>query len=484
MIELINYKNINKTILLSIITFLMWVSIGSKYSPFPEVNDLSIKVLINKIRFYLPLLLISILFFYKKNYQNNIYLKIIIFFIFLSFIIGNYNLYQNNPDLIKTFKSDQILIQKGYLPNLIRDIMMSIYFLCTYLIISRFNQNETRTFLKLNYFFLLFISFLTLFFSYKEYFSSQQEYLYFTQFLITGELFGVSTIRSLGLSRNLFIIFIPLALLYLFKEEKKNNLFLIITLIFLGLNIFQLQSRLSIYSYYIFCSIIIIFFFYKGSYKKIIKLIIIFLIIPQFLNILIPIVKNEIIIKKDASKKINMLTERNKLNFEELKKYYQTLKVPKSRIYTLTPNNDNINKNDQFAIASEYSSGRLMLWKKTLNLFTDKNNLHNNFLGFGSSADRFFLKESVSNAILYSLISGGAIGLIFIILFYLYILWIFFIFLKNKEKYSKDFTVYSSIIVIIFLMLRSLVESSFLIFGSDNIILFICLSYLNKKRLI
>ena len=199
---------------------------------------------------------------------------------------------------------------------------------------------------------------------------------------------------------------------------------------------------------------------------------------------MIPIVKNEIIIKKDASRKINILTELNELNFGKLTKYYQSLKVPKSRIYTLTPNNDNINKNDQFAIASEYSSGRLMLWKKTLNLFTDKNNLHNNFLGFGSSADRFFLKESVSNAILYSLISGGAIGLIFIILFYLYILWIFFIFLKNKEKYSKDFTVYSSIIVIIFLMLRSLVESSFLIFGSDNIILYICLSYLNNKRLI
>ena len=42
--------------------------------------------------------------------------------------------------------------------------------------------------------------------------------------------------------------------------------------------------------------------------------------------------------------------------------------------------------------------------------------------GFGTSADRYFLKESASSAFFYSLISGGLLGLLFLIMFYLYLL--------------------------------------------------------------
>ena len=136
-------------------------------------------------------------------------------------MIGNYNLYFNNDNIVETFNNDKNLLKTGYVPNLFRDVMMGFYFISSYLIFSRLNQNETAKILKINYLFLVFISLITLYFAYAEYFSNNKEYLYFTQFLITGELFGVPTIRSLGLSRNLFVIFIPLAIIYILEREKE-----------------------------------------------------------------------------------------------------------------------------------------------------------------------------------------------------------------------------------------------------------------------
>ena len=160
--------------------------------------------------------------------------------------------------------------------------------------------------------------------------------------------------------------------------------------------------------------------------------------------------------------------------------------IPKSRILTTAPNNPDIKKkfkDNQYVLIAEYSSGRIELWRQTLNLFNNKSDLNNPYLGFGPSADRFFLKENISNAILYSLISGGYVGVFFLILFYLYILKVIYYYYENKEKYSNYLLIYSLITIILFLMLRSLVESSFLVFGSDNIILFMSLFYLNSRRL-
>ena len=125
------------------------------------------------------------------------------------------------------------------------------------------------------------------------------------------------------------------------------------------------------------------------------------------------------------------------------------------------------------------------MWKKILDIYKNKEsyNLKNRSLGFGNSADRFFIKESASNALLYILISGGFIGLFFLIIFYLYILKLIYFFLKNKEKYSKNVMVCSLIGITLFIMLRSLVENSFLLYGTDNIVLFMCLIYLNNKKI-
>ena len=76
--KLISYKNLNRDIFLSIITFFIWASVGSKYN---HLTDFNIKVILNNIRFFIPLIIV-VLFFLKKNQQNSFSLTNIIFFIF------------------------------------------------------------------------------------------------------------------------------------------------------------------------------------------------------------------------------------------------------------------------------------------------------------------------------------------------------------------------------------------------------------------
>jgi len=291
----------------------------------------------------------------------------------------------------------------------------------------------------------------------------------------------VPTIRSLGLSRNLLIILIPLSFFSLFGKTKKYNIYLNIFIIFLCLNIFQLQSRLTIYSFVIFSFLILSYLIFKKKIKKVIYFVFIFLIIPQFLNLLVPNIKkyyfedNEQILINDQ-KKSSIIID-----------FIQKLEIPQSRVFTRTPNNPEIIKqaNEEKyneILVKEFSSGRTELWKNTLKIFTDSNDYKNLMLGFGTSADRYFLKESASSAFFYSIISGGLLGLLFLIMFYLYLLNLIYFFLVNRKKIENKIMIYSVITIIIFIMLRSLVESSFLVFGTDNIILFSCLFFLQNKK--
>ena len=481
--KLTTYKILFHYSFLAIITFLIWASVGSKFISLSNTNDINIKFLINNLRFFLPIILIITLIYFNQNYQKNTNLNVIIFAIFISFIIGNYNLYNNNNDLIKIFNNNDILIQFGYMTNFFRDLMMSFFFISVYLIYSRLDQTQTQTILILNFIFLALLSFITLYFAYLEYFSikNDREYLYFTQFLITGELYGVPTIRSLGLSRNLLIILIPLSFFSLFGKTKKYNIYLNIFIIFLCLNIFQLQSRLTIYSFVIFSFLILSYLIFKKKIKKVIYFVFIFLIIPQFLNLLVPNIKkyyfedNEQILINDQ-KKSSIIID-----------FIQKLEIPQSRVFTRTPNNPEIIKqaNEEKyneILIKEFSSGRTELWKNTLKIFTDSNDYKNLMLGFGTSADRYFLKESASSAFFYSIISGGLLGLLFLIMFYLYLLNLIYFFLIYRKKIENKIMIYSVITIIIFIMLRSLVESSFLVFGTDNIILFSCLFFLQNKK--
>ena len=139
-------------------------------------------------------------------------------------------------------------------------------------------------------------------------------------------------------------------------DDKKNfNFLIILLLIFLATNIFQLQSRLTTYSFYIFFVLNFLILIYKKKFNKIISITLIFLIIPNLLNILIPNLK---MLKHQT-------TIENKIVHElSFKDFFSKIIIPQSRINTFTPNNPDVREkynNDEFILLSEYSSGRLVL---------------------------------------------------------------------------------------------------------------------------
>ena len=116
----------------------------------------------------------------------------------------------------------------------------------------------------------------------------------------------------------MLIIFLPLAIFYLYGEKKKFNFLIILLLIFLSTNIFQLQSRLSIYAFFLFFLINFLIFEYKYEFKKIISIAIIFIIIPQFLNIFIPnfkkLIQSDINTETEANNNQNQYSILSKFN--------------------------------------------------------------------------------------------------------------------------------------------------------------------------
>ena len=75
----ITNKNLIHYFFLFIITFLIWAAVGSKYTPISNTGNLNFKLILNNLRFFLPLILIIILIYYKQNYQKNLFLNVIIF---------------------------------------------------------------------------------------------------------------------------------------------------------------------------------------------------------------------------------------------------------------------------------------------------------------------------------------------------------------------------------------------------------------------
>lgn len=475
---MINYliRNICKTQSLKIIliTILLWFSVGTKIKLNSDIISIDF---FNNLRFLIPFIILLFFIYIKKKHKELRYLKIFIFIIFISYLLGYLNFYFLNEELVKIFKNDNYLIHKGYVPNKLRDLLTIFYFIITFFILSKLNENELKLVNITNILLLFLLTLITLFLAYKEFVLSDKAYLYYTTFLVDGEIANVSTIRSLGLGRNLLIIIIPF-IIYLFLSNKqiKFRFFIYIILIFLISNLFQLQSRLSIYSFYLFILVILSFLIHRKNYKNILVLISLFLIIPNIASFSVPYIKGFFTdVKIDTRARVYTLNPNN-------------LKIVKDNTFLNKPKIEGMNvinideKTDKAYVYSNiYSSGRVDLWNKTLDIFTKSNNYNKKFFGFGPYSDRYFIKESMSNSILYVLLSGGLIGLVGIILLYLITIKRIAYGLFNSN-FKNDYISISCIFIIFFLFLRSLVENSFVVFGTDHIIFISCVIYLFIKK--
>jgi len=269
--------------------------------------------------------------------------------------------------------------------------------------------------------------------------------------------------RITGLSRSILIIYI---ILFIFNQNsrlffKKIN-FLI--LLILGGLIFLFQSKFAVIGYFI-----INFIFFINSKNKIKILKLLFTLFLFQILVAYSLSYSRIFFQNDGKKLAS--------TFQNLEK--------SSELSHLRDIEDN-SKEGIDLFKYKISSGRFMLWSKSLKLIFERP-----FLGYGSMSDRFLLNEErlsksniqivnpISNAFLYALFSGGFITLFVFIYFWQNIRnKIFNLFLNIEFNQTYNF-IGSSIIFII--GLRCFIENSIMLFGIDYLLALSAL-YLTEKR--
>lgn len=466
MMNYIKKKFFNKEIIITIlISGSLWLSLGTKL----RINDelfSEINILLENFRYILPFVILILITILRNESVNHKNLKLIILIIFFSYIIGYVNFYFFNTDYANNLIKDKELIITGYIPNKEKDIFFCLYFIVTFFIFIKLNNKEIKIINIINYLFLIIVTLISLYFAYKDFVKNDRYYLYYSEFLINGSIFQVSSLRSLGLARNLVIISIPLIIYIFFLEQKTLIKYLsYLILIIIISQIIQTQSRSANYFLYLFLLIIVFIKFKKKKYRDFIIIFFITIFLPQLLS-------NSIIWLKLNNIKTNY-TEINK------DKDYDKQYNYNSRIFSLNPN-EVTNKNE--IVIDRFSSGRTDLWKKTFDIFLNEKDFKFKILGFGPLSDRYIIKENISNAIIYSLFSGGILGLIGISLLYATTIIEIIRFISLKISIRNELIGYSSIFIIFFLIIRSLFENSFVIFGTDHIFLISLLILLKNKN--
>ena len=310
-------------------------------------------------------------------------------------------------------------------------------------------------------------------------FTINNDYLYSSSTLKpAGNHFGQPNPRVTGLSRIVLILFILFVTLTIYKKKlnKINYILFFIYSYICCFNIWALQSRGSILGLLLF-GIIFLFFF---RIKFLIK---IFLLISLFI---LPILTYEQIYKPN----LNDLREkfRNYKIYDDKKKLVESHFVQEqAKERDILPNLTNDNQNQ----LNEYSSGRFQIWKNCYKILIQ----NKYFFGFGPQADRYLITKylkndlhaswgnNVSNAFLYSLLSAGIIGMLFIFYIYFKSIKLLLLYLFKVSNFFNGDQILSICFfcILSFILLRSLFENSFLVFGIDFFLFIISYFYLKTS---
>ena len=249
--------------------------------------------------------------------------------------------------------------------------------------------------------------------------------------------------RVTGLSRSLIIIYIFLICYAFFKKNLSNKTLFLIFLLILGSLIWSLQSRAAVYSLFFFNLLIVSLS--ENKVKKKIFTILILCIGPIIIHNLISYANFKI--KNQNTNNTNQV----EISVDRFK--------------------------NQNRVTLVDTTGRIEIWKNIIE--QSKTSL---IFGKGSQADRWYLdrtdkwKNNASNALFYSLICGGFLGvIIYILIIYETIKLLLDCTLRLKFfRKENNNLYYSAFFILIFLLLRSIVENSFMIFSIDNLIFLSC----------
>ena len=407
----------------SIFWILFWLSINTMPFEIYLFGESFIKS-INSLRLLIPLILsifLIIFSLYKLSFAKVLfYFKeynstyLFLFLFSTQFVSIIFNDYRN-------FNLDNIYL-----------VILSYGTIFLFLTVNSDREKKLKYFLKINIFFLCLVCLVILSPKVDDIISNKLNF-YFIFAELDGNILKQVNPRITGLSRSFAIL--SLFMLAFYFNNKNQYYKLLILIIFLIFNFFiiTMESRGTILCF--FLSTIFIILFLNSSEINVKIILIVTLIISN-------------------------------LTF---------LKISSKEIINIKDNNAN------FRLFNTNSSGRVEIWKHIV-----KNNDYKKFLGLGSQGDRYFLKNyknkdifgnNSSNAFLYTLLSGGYLGLIFLLMIYFNLLRK--IFYGIKQTYHDPYYTFS-VSVILFFLIRSLFENSFGLFSIDYLLIFSSILYIDS----
>ena len=433
---------------LFLILLLFWSFLWASLNSYPveiypltfeeEFNIHKFFKLIFNSRIYIPLIFTSIgliIILFKIQILKKSYFLIIYILFFFSQLIG-----------LALYDFENFTIERIYLVIQAFNALLILYIANNIL-----NGDQIKKFFLINIIFLVIIVIFYLPLIYIDYFNHQNFYLYNTR-TFNENFINEPIIRVTGLARILSLISLIILLKLITNISNLTKLFLILLLIFIGISIWGLQSRLAFACYAITLLIYFILFVRK---KIFINLVTIFLIIFFSIEGFNYIAKHKVIDTRANSTTDNRLL---------------------STFKSLTNNSDIADRNSN-SIAY-ITSSRNIIWLKIIKDYDYKK-----IFGYGPQADRYVILSPVedildsgymsnaSSSFFYAFICGGYFSFFLLILLNIHALYLMFTYLKNKiYKNNNNLVINSTFLIIIFLMMRSIFENSYSLFSLDYLL--------------
>ena len=331
--------------------------------------------------------------------------------------------------------------------------LLIIYFF--HIIISFKKISDDKLFLINKFFFYILIVFILAVIVmlgkalYLEFLSSDIKSFYYGYFVSPESIFLDQQVpRITGIARLILvlIIFISIALLY---SKFKISSFLILS--FLISMLFLSESRFSIYCFFILSLILLIFDKKYSLLRKIFSFLLV-IFIANFINFSLIYLKN---------------------NFQYSLNFF---KNDKAQLWIDERKKGNPIEYESRITQDFTSSGRSTDWLIIIQHIKQKP-----IIGYGFQADRYLTNNTVSNAYLYSFVSGGIFGfLLFTLIVALSLISCFRVIFFNKifEKKS-DIIVKNSVLINIMLVIRTIIENSFSVYNFDLILFLLTFLIIN-----
>lgn len=431
-----NIKIIKLFILLSF--FVCWMSISTSFKDlliFNESNDFNVKDILNFLRhlsiyicFFFSVLIF--LFFNKKISFK----KYIIFYFLIGYFISQvYGLFASENEIKN-----------------ISFVISALTIIFTIILLDNFfTKSEKNYFLILSFIILNIVFFLAFFPQFIKYLNGAPIY---GGFLTSDVFFSKFSPRSSGLARSALIILIFIEFFEINYPKRHSKKILLLKIIFLTF-IFLFQSR-TILFLTVLTYLIIFINKNKITLKNFFKFFSCFILIPLILFYSLSTINSYQISNQSYEKK----------NYApNIKSYIEHLNSDELKVLR------NMSEGD-------ISSGRFDDWNEIIKGVSGKNIIY----GFGAQGDRYLIKQTASNGLLYAYSSSGVIGLIFFVIFLIMaciktIKVFIYHFRKNLDK-----ILYCLIITL--LSLRGILETSYAVFSIDLIVFVLALNFISNEK--